>query len=475
MLIDYYKELEISKSWSLEEIQDYLQKEKRKWDNRAARSNDLAYQQKRIWISEAQEIFSSAEKKKAYDTQLEKSEKKTSDPADERSEKFDFYFKKAEDYYLNKQQYDLAEQAVKKALQFRNETNTGILRLAAVIYANVGKIDLAMNYVNEAIVEEDGVEDILYNHYTKYDVYFQRALFMLKENQYGNRQFVIEAFEQLTIAYNYEMLYVVKDISSRIAAFDRVIREINLLKQNTITSPFLNTVYVGDFIYQVIKEYSDCIIKNKKRDYYNHVIQIYQWMVDENIINNSVTPSTLLYDICRQILNISPQHQLAMEVLDKKKRAELEAERQEKNRIAKIERDKYIQKTKKKIETTYSDWMEDLDREYNAKSEEYTNNNTKLNKRAIHDYTLEISISIILLFITMSLDYGRDAGASSHYSGTKFLIFCLVSYWVYFLIVKPIRLKSTLKDITNDMQNNRKKKADLEAEKIRKIIELENS
>lgn len=457
MLIDYYKELEISKSWSLEEIQDYLQKEKRKWDNRAARSNDLAYQQKRIWISEAQEIFSSAEKKKAYDTQLEKSEKKTSDPADERSEKFDSYFKKAEDYFLNKQQYDLAEQAVKKALQFRNETNTGILRLAAVIYANVGKIDLAMNYVNEAIVEEDGVEEILYNHYTKYDVYFQRALFMLKENQYGNRQFVIEAFEQLKTAYNYEMVHVVKDMSTRIAAYNRAMREIKLLKQNTRTSQFLNTVYAGDFIYQVIKEYSDCIIKNKKRENYKHVIQMYQWMVDENIINNSGTPSTLLYDICRQILYISPQHQFAMEVLDKKKR------------------DEYIRKTKKELETTYSDWMKDLDREYNAKSEEYTNNNTKLNKRAIHDYTLEISISIILLFITMSLDYGRDAGASSHYSGTKFLIFCLVSYWVYFLIVKPIRLKSTLKDITNDMQNNRKKKADLEAEKIRKIIELENS
>lgn len=456
MLIEYYKELEISKSWSLEEIQDYLQKEKRKWDNRAARSNDLAYQQKRIWISEAQEIFSSAEKKKSYDAQLEESEKKTCDVVDERSDKFDSYFKKADDYFFNKQQYDLAEQAVNKALQFRNETNTDILRLAAVIYAHVGKIDLAMNYVNEAILEEDGVEEILYNHYTKYEVYFQRALFVWKENQYSNRQFVIEAFEQLKTAYNYEMVHVVKDMSTRIAAYNRAIREINLLKQNTRTSQFLNTVYAGDFIYQVIKEYSDCIIKNKKRENYKHVIQMYQWMVDENIINNSGTPSTLLYDICRQILYISPQHQFAMEVLDKKKR------------------DEYIRKTKKELETTYSDWMKDLDRQYEDKRIEYKNNETKLITRASHGSIVAI-VGLVLFFITMSLDYGRDFGASSHYGRTKFLIFCFASYWVYVLIVKPMWLKSTLEDITNDMQNNRKKKEDLEAEKIRKIRELENS
>lgn len=147
-LTNYYTELQLQQDLPLGLIQAKL-KEK---DTHFRSRRDLIESNKKILdlIKEALEIFSTEDKRKAYDEELTKPESHEEMSPDEVN--FIQWYNKAYDYYLNAQ-YDLAVTAIKKVFEFRrNQEEIASLVLAGYIYNDAHHYNDALNYFNEAII-----------------------------------------------------------------------------------------------------------------------------------------------------------------------------------------------------------------------------------------------------------------------------------------------------------------------------------
>lgn len=147
-LVNYYTELQMQPDLPLGIIQAKL-KEK---DTHFRSRRDLIESNKRILdlIKEAMEVFSTDDKRQAYDAELARPESHEEVNQDEIN--FIQWYNKAYDYYLNAQ-YDLAVTAIKKVFEFRRDAEEiASLVLAGYIYNDAHHYNDALNYFNEAII-----------------------------------------------------------------------------------------------------------------------------------------------------------------------------------------------------------------------------------------------------------------------------------------------------------------------------------
>ena len=170
MIIDYYKELEIPKTASLDEIHDRLARLQNLWRNRESSGHEKARKMIDL-LNEAENIFKTDASRTKYDRELDAAgaKPKTADPNAERKANFDKWFAEANNY-LNTQQYDLAKSAIDKALQYRtlNDDDALVYIQAAEIYRLNNDYRSALNYINEAIVLD---KDNSWSYLTKYLIF----------------------------------------------------------------------------------------------------------------------------------------------------------------------------------------------------------------------------------------------------------------------------------------------------------------
>ena len=159
--MNYYEELGINSNLNLNEIQKELTKQEGLWTRRQVNNPEKATE-KLALINQARKVFASDASRRSYDNELEKSKvnRETLSPekiADEEKQKWQ---KKAEKYY-SEQQYDLAKAAIEKALSSTstNSYDDTIFALAAEIYRECEHFDLALDYINKAIVQAPDVSE----------------------------------------------------------------------------------------------------------------------------------------------------------------------------------------------------------------------------------------------------------------------------------------------------------------------------
>jgi hypothetical protein len=163
-MVDYYKEFNILKEASLDEIHEALAKLRNIWENRRMSGNESA-EKKLVLLIDAEKIFKNDTNRKQYDRELDAAGAKPEsiDPNIERKANFNKWFTEANDY-LDTQEYDLAKSAINKAFQYRNpnDENALFFMQAAEIYRLNYDFRTALIYINEALVlEKDNPQSYL--------------------------------------------------------------------------------------------------------------------------------------------------------------------------------------------------------------------------------------------------------------------------------------------------------------------------
>ena len=156
-MIDFYTELNISKSSPVEDINRYLTQEESKWVRREATNPEKAIKMRAL-IIEARKVFETSATKAKYDRELAMDQKEPMpNPSSRRyesnSEQSDWY-RQALSYFDN-QEFDLAKAAIERALSQANPNlcNDELYSLAADIYYRNGDYQTALNYINKAIID----------------------------------------------------------------------------------------------------------------------------------------------------------------------------------------------------------------------------------------------------------------------------------------------------------------------------------
>lgn len=154
IMINYYKELGLNPSSSLEEINQELTKQEGLWTRRQVNNPEKATQ-KLSMIMQARKVFSNQSSKMEYDRSLNKSKEQPpkNNPQAERQKQFRKWSNQAKSY-LETNQYDLAKSAIEKALSLY-DTNTDdyhFLALVAEVYLRNNNFQLALDYINKAII-----------------------------------------------------------------------------------------------------------------------------------------------------------------------------------------------------------------------------------------------------------------------------------------------------------------------------------
>lgn len=220
MVVNLYEKFQMDPSWSLSDIQLYLQRKLRKWENIALTRQDETSQKKYEQVKKAVSIFSSQSRREAYDTKLHEflNPKPQADP---RKLKCEEYFNKAKGYYENAQ-YDLAEQAIQIALANRSDDETEVLFLAACIFNNLKRTQEALNIINNCIVLESNNSDFHFfkAQILKYDLILSASEKFRDEDKiyqkiiYLNKYLFTDIFssvEHQTIEQELEILDFVND------------------------------------------------------------------------------------------------------------------------------------------------------------------------------------------------------------------------------------------------------------------------
>lgn len=153
-MINYYKELGLNPSSSLEEINQELTKQESLWTRRQV-TNPEKSTQKLSLIMQARKVFSSPTSRMEYDRSLERSKEKPKrvDPQADRNQQFQKWRDQTRTY-LETNQYDLAKSSAEKALSFYDSNNDDdqFLSLVAEVYFKNGNQQFALDYINKAII-----------------------------------------------------------------------------------------------------------------------------------------------------------------------------------------------------------------------------------------------------------------------------------------------------------------------------------
>ena len=133
---DYYNDLGLSPSDSIEEIQTELDRLEKLWSNRLVSSPEKASSMLAL-ISEAYDVFGSESSKQEYDGILFAVENSDITSRDDRLPSFNKWYQQAVGFY-NNNQFDLAKTAIERAAQYYEPSseNAEYFSYAADIYRN---------------------------------------------------------------------------------------------------------------------------------------------------------------------------------------------------------------------------------------------------------------------------------------------------------------------------------------------------
>lgn len=160
-MTDYYDELQLSSDLNTETLRWELSKLESLWRRREVTNPEKAAKMIAL-IVEAHEIFKEEQSRRDYDLQLDQSKRKFKqfDSNAERLQSFMEWRNKAVSFYDEKQ-YDLAVTALNKALSYMptDYEDSLFFNQAALIYNINNDCNVAMDYINKAIIIDSDVPD----------------------------------------------------------------------------------------------------------------------------------------------------------------------------------------------------------------------------------------------------------------------------------------------------------------------------
>lgn len=173
-MVDYYSELGLDKSKKLDEINSELNRLESTWKRREITNPEKATTMLAL-IIQARKVFSSDSSRSAYDDELSRDNKgpEVTDPDKARTEEINKWKSQAKSYD-DSRQFDLAKVAVEKAISMSNANgdDDSLFALATEIYIHNGDLDIAMTYINRAIVTAPNVSS---HYFMKGIIYDQQA------------------------------------------------------------------------------------------------------------------------------------------------------------------------------------------------------------------------------------------------------------------------------------------------------------
>lgn len=182
-MVDYYSELGLDKSKKLDEINSELNRLESTWKRREITNPEKATTMLAL-IIQARKVFSSDSSRSAYDDELSRDNKgpEVTDPDKARTEEINKWKSQAKSYD-DSRQFDLAKVAVEKAISMSNANgdDDSLFALATEIYIHNGDLDIAMTYINRAIVTAPNVSS---HYFMKGIIYDQQA--SSTNYRYGN-------------------------------------------------------------------------------------------------------------------------------------------------------------------------------------------------------------------------------------------------------------------------------------------------
>ena len=151
-MTNYYEELKLDKTLSLNELRENLIRLESIWTDRASTRPEKAAEML-VLINQAKKVFSTDMSRAAYDRELfaPPKEETAADPNAARKAEFEKWKKTAQDYY-DRQEYDMAKTALDKALQNADEDDFAFLQLAAQICKSNGEYQVALSHINKALL-----------------------------------------------------------------------------------------------------------------------------------------------------------------------------------------------------------------------------------------------------------------------------------------------------------------------------------
>ena len=151
-MTNYYEELKLDKTLSLNELRENLIRLESIWTDRASNRPEKAAEML-VLINQAKKVFATDMSKAAYDRELfaPPKEETAADPNAARKAEFEKWKKTAQDYY-DRQEYDMAKTALDKALQNADEDDFAFLQLAAQICYSNGEYHAALSHINKALL-----------------------------------------------------------------------------------------------------------------------------------------------------------------------------------------------------------------------------------------------------------------------------------------------------------------------------------
>ena len=151
-MTNYYEELKLDKTLSLNELRENLIRLESIWTDRASTRPEKAAEML-VLINQAKKVFSTDMSRAAYDRELfaPPKEETAADPNAARKAEFEKWKKTAQDYY-DRQEYDMAKTALDKALQNADEDDFAFLQLAAQICYSNGEYHAALSHINKALL-----------------------------------------------------------------------------------------------------------------------------------------------------------------------------------------------------------------------------------------------------------------------------------------------------------------------------------
>lgn len=156
-MVDFYEELNLNQTDSIEDINRTLNQLENIWKRREINNPEKATRMLAT-ILDAREAFKSEATKAKYDYNLAESraDPKQIDYDEERRVQFKKYRLQAEEYFINENQADLAFEAMKRAILYRdpNHSDGSFSYLCSMIRHSVGDINGALSDITEAIVTE---------------------------------------------------------------------------------------------------------------------------------------------------------------------------------------------------------------------------------------------------------------------------------------------------------------------------------
>lgn len=301
---NYYQVLAINRTWSLNQIQSYLQSEQYVWDNLAQTRRDHQSILKSKLGRQAQKIFSTLASKEQYDKDLEAflNPKAQTDPRQLRCEQL---VKKAKDFLKNNE-LDLAEESISQALSYREEGNVEVLQLAAFIYDKLEKVSQALSCVNKAIVEKP---DNLRTYHLKLSV-LVTDYFVAHQQQFSSQE--QRARTQNTL-YNYLFggferdMHPTTDIQ-RLKVYDRIREKYRLIYQGFVRKEFE----------ELCSRYRQLALRVGDVGFYDAAV------VFDEFIDRPILLDTKTLDFCQKVMARSANSNRAKEFVKRYHATELE-------------------------------------------------------------------------------------------------------------------------------------------------------